>query len=240
MNYNLSRHPNTYEFDRESFGFRVNSKIYDKREYSCITDSFRIIDSKKIDKYINTLDIIENNKSNKNEKYYDYMVNAPLYLDGTINLYMPNQNFIPLVSKLVMRKLIINYLKKQKDVKMVNTLTNEKQYKTTFIIKNGDVFKKLNSYLYDLQFNYSNYERFLNDNLNKIGKSNYLLQSTKNYKIDKKHPIYFSNLADGLDVYEAHQAYLNLLARIYYMHKRIELMEQKKNKRFKAVTIWTI
>lgn len=247
MKYNLSRQPGSYEFEREHFGFNVNSKVYNAREYSSITDCFRVIDIKKKDKYIEALDVIENGKmhSDKDDKYFhkcaNYMVDAPLYFDTTISLYKHNQNYIHLMTKLVIRKMIIAYLKKEYDVGVVEKLTNEKQFKTTFVIKNVDAFKNLHDYFYDWYVNKTcSYEDFLNKNISKIGKTNYLMSSTDKYKIDPNHPIEFSNIADGLDCADIYTAYLNLFNRIKQIYQQIEWQEQEHNKKFKAAVIWTV
>lgn len=247
MKYNLSRMPGTYEFDREQFGFSINSKIYNAREYSSITDCFRIIDIKKKDKYIEAMDVIENGKmhSDKDNKYFykcaDYMVDAPLYYDTTIKLYKANQNFISLMTKLVMRKMIIAYLKKENDVEVVESLTNKKQFKTTFVIKNVDAFKNLYDYFYDWYVNKTcSYEDFLNKNISKIGKTNYLMSSTDKYKIDPNHPIKFTNVQDDLDCADTYVAYLNLFNRIKQIWQKIEFAEQEHNKKFNAAVIWTV
>ena len=247
MKYNLSRMPGTYEFDREQFGFSINSKIYNAREYSSITDCFRIIDIKKKDKYIEAMDVIENGKmhSDKDNKYFykcaDYMVDASLYYDTTIKLYKANQNFISLMTKLVMRKMIIAYLKKENDVEVVESLTNKKQFKTTFVIKNVDAFKNLYDYFYDWYVNKTcSYEDFLNKNISKIGKTNYLMSSTDKYKIDPNHPIKFTNVQDDLDCADTYVAYLNLFNRIKQIWQKIEFAEQEHNKKFNAAVIWTV
>lgn len=247
MNYNLSRLPGTYEFDREQFGFKINSKIYNAQEYSSITNCFRVVDIKKKDKYIEAMDVIENGKmhSDKDDKYFhkcaDYIINSPLYYDTIIRLYKSNQNYIHLMTKLVFRKMIIAYLKKEKDVDVVEELTNEKQFKTTFVIKNAEVLNDLHEYFYDWYVNKTcSYEDFLNKNISKIGKTNYLMSSTDEYKIDPSHPVEFSNIADGLDCADVYTAYLNLINRIKQIYNQIEWKEQEKNKKFKAVVILTV
>lgn len=247
MKYNLSRQPGSYEFEREHFGFNVNSKVYNAREYSSITDCFRVIDIKKKDKYIEAMDVIENGKmhSDKDDKYFhkcaDYIVNSPLYYDTIISLYKPNQNYIHLMTKLVFRKMIIAYLKKEKDVEVVEKLTNEKQFKTTFVIKNAEVLNDLHEYFYDWYVNKTcSYEDFLNKNISKIGKTNYLMSSTDKYKIDPSHPVEFTNVQDGVDCADIYTAYLNLFNRIKQIYHQIEFAEQEHNKKFKAAVVWTV
>lgn len=247
MNYNFSRIPGTYEFDREQFGFSINSKVYNAREYSSISDCYRIIDIKKLDKFLAALDCLENGKmhTDKDDKYFhkcaSYIVDIPLYFNTSIKIYEANQNYIPLITKLVFRKMIINYLKKEPNVEIVNNLTNEKDFNTTFVIKDVNVFKNLYDYFYDWYVNKTgSYEDFLNKNISKIGKTNYLMTSTDKYTIDPNHPVEFSNFADGCDCGDIYVAYLNLFNRIKQLYQQIEWKEQERNKKFKAAVIWTV
>ena len=248
MNYNLSRLPGTYEFDRESFGFSINSKIYNAREYCSLTDSFKIINNKKLNTFINALITVKNkniqtDKDSKDfHKCVNYIIDSPLYSDTTIPLYIANQSYIPLITKLVMRKLIIAYLKKENTVKIVEELSNENKFYTTFIIKNANALKNLSDYLWDLRINkITFYEDILNKNINKIGKSNYLNQSKdKLYKIDPKRPIKFSNVADEFDCSNIYTTYINLIYRISQIYLQIKDYEQEANKNFNASIIWTI
>lgn len=247
MNYNLSRLPGTYEFDREHFGFNINSKVYDVREYSSISEQFWVLDSKKLDKFLHAIDIIENNEKyicTNDISFYKASTIAsslPLYNGKTISAYEHNQKALHLWTKLVIRKLTIGYLKKQENVEVVKYLTDERKLNTTFVIRDYHVLKDLYDYFYDLYVNkYVSYEDFLNSNISKIGKTNYLMSNTDKYVIDLTHPIEFTNIADGLDCADVYTASLNMINRIKQIFQQIEMQEQEKHKKFKAVIVWTI
>ena len=246
MKYNLSRQPGSYEFEREQFGFAVNSKIYDTREYCYSGDEFYVIDAKKQSKFINALSINHNPRRDDVTtamwyKSADAVNSMALYNDYTIKLYESHQNAIPLWTKLVLRKMIIAYLKSQPDVEIVNELTDERKFYTTFIIKNPRVFADLHEHFYDLIVNKSvSYEDFLNSNIKRIGKSFYLLKEKDGYKINPNHPIEFTNVQDGVDCADIYTAYLNLFNRIKQIYHQIEFAEQEHNKKFKAAVIWTV
>ena len=247
MKYNLSRQPGTYECDRELFAFNINSKVYDAREYSTISEQFWILDSKKLDKFLHVTDIIENNEKytcNNEISFYKASTIAnslPLYNGKSIPAYEHNQKALQLWTKLVIRKLIIGYLKKQENVELVKYLTDKKKLNTTFVIRDYRVLKDLYDYFYDLYVNkYVSYEDVLNSNISKIGKTNYLMPSTDKYEIDPEHPIEFTNIADGLDCAEVYTASLNMINRIKQIFQQIEMQEQEKHKKFKAVVVWTV
>lgn len=247
MNYNLSRLPGTYECDRELFAFNINSKVYDAREYSTISEQFWVLDSKKLDKFLHVTDIIENNENytyNNEMSFYKASAIAnslPLYNGKSIPAYEHNQKALQLWTKLVIRKLIIGYLKKQENVEVVKYLTAEKKLNTTFVIRDYCVLNDLHDYFYDLYVNkYVSYEDFLNSNISKIGKTNYLMPSTDKYEIDPEHPIEFTNIADGLDCADVYTASLNMINRIKQIFQQIEMQEQEKRKKFKAVVVWTV
>lgn len=246
MKYNLSRLPGSYEFEREHLGFAVNSKIYAAREYCYSGDEFYVIDTKKQSKFINALNIKHNpRRDNVTDamwyKSVDAINSIALYNDYTIKLYESNQNAIPLWTKLVLRKMIIAYLKSQPNVEIVNELTDERKFYTTFIIKDLRVFADLYGHFYDLRVNKNaTYEIFLNSNIKRIGKSFYRLEEKDSYKIDPNHPIKFTNVQDELDCAVTYVAYLNLFNRIKQIYQKIEFTEQEHNKKFKAAVIWTV
>ena len=246
MKYNLSRLPGSYEFEREHLGFAVNSKIYAAREYCYSGDEFYVIDTKKQSKFINALNIKHNpRRDNVTDamwyKSVDAINSIALYNDYTIKLYESNQNAIPLWTKLVLRKMIIAYLKSQPNVEIVNELTDESIFYTTFIIKDLRVFADLYRHFYDSRVNKNaTYEIFLNSNIKRIGKSFYRLEEKDSYKIDPNHPIKFTNVQDELDCAVTYVAYLNLFNRIKQIYQKIEFTEQEHNKKFKAAVIWTV
>lgn len=246
MKYNLSRQSGSYEFEREHLGFAINSKIYDAREYCYSGDEFYVIDAKKQSKFINALNINHNPRQNNvtDAMWYksaDVVNSIALYNDYTIKLYESHQNAISLWTKLVLRKMIIAYLKSQPNVEIVKELTDERKFYTTFIIKDLRVFADLYEHFYDLRVNKNaTYELFLNSNIKRIGKSFYLLKEKDGYKIDPNHPIKFTNVQDDLDCADTYVAYLNLFNRIKQIYHQIEFAEQEHNKKFKAAVIWTV
>ena len=247
MKYNLSRQPGTYECDRELFAFNINSKVYNAREYSSISEQFWILDSKKLDKFLHAVDVFENRDKCVNadglswSKASTIADSLPLYNGRSIPAYEHNQKALHLWTKLVIRKLIIGYLKKQENVEVVKYLTDEKKLNTTFVIRDYHVLIDLYDYFYDLYVNkYVSYEDMLNSNISKIGKTNYLMPSTDKYEIDPEHPIEFTNIADGLDCAEVYTASLNMINRIKQIFQQIEMQEQEKHKKFKAVVVWTV
>lgn len=246
MKYNLSRQPGSYEFEREHLGFAVNSKIYDAREYCYSSDEFYVIDAKKQSKFINALNINHNpRRDNVTDamwyKSADVVNSIALYNDYTIKLYESNQNAISLWTKLILRKMIIAYLKSQPNVEIIKELTDERKFYTTFIIKDIRVFADLYEHFYDLRVNKNTtYEIFLNSNIKRIGKTFYLLEEKDGYKIDPNHPIKFTNVQDDLDCADTYVTYLNLFNRIKQICQKIEFAEQEHNKKFKAAVIWTV
>lgn len=247
MKYNLSRQPGTYEYDRESFAFNINSKVYDAREYSFISDQFWVLDSKKLDKFLHAVYVFENRDKCVNDnnlslsKASKIADSLPLYNGESIPTYEHNQKALQLWTKLVIRKLIIGYLKKQENVEVVKYLTDEKKLTTMFVIRDYRVLKDLYDYFYDLYVNkYVSYEDMLNSNISKIGKTNYLMPSTDKYEIDLTHPIEFTNIADGLDCANVYTAFLNMINRIKQIFQQIEMQEQEQHKKFKAVVVWTV
>lgn len=246
MKYNLSRLPGSYEFEREQLGFAINSKIYNVQEYCYSGGEFYVIDAKKQSKFINALNIYHNpRRDNVTDtmwyKSADIINSIALYNDYTIKLYESNQNAIPLWTKLVLRKMIIAYLKSQPNVEIVNELTDERKFYTTFIIKDLRVFADLYEHFYDLRVNKNaTYEIFLNSNIKRIGKSFYLSKEKDGYKIDPNHPIKFTNVQDELDCADTYVAYLNLFNRIKQIWQKIEFAEQEHNKKFKAAVIWAV
>lgn len=247
MNYNLSRIPGTYECDREHFGFDINRKIYNAREYKSGFNNFVIMNNKKLGKYIDAADIYYNPEEHKSlpVKKFDSAVktlfDTPLYIDSTVHLYCQNQAYVPVVTKLVLRKLIIGFLAKQDNVTKIDNLTDERLFKTTFIIDDIETIKAVYTYLFNLRWEkYETYEDFLNSNVKKIGKSLYLMKSTDKYKIDPSMPIKFTNVADELDCADVYVSYLNVITRIRNIWQHIDAEEKKKNKKFKSSVIWVI